>query len=93
MKSIEETIKETKDLLELIRTTNDAVVKETDNLRVILINLKIQDAHIKENTGIVPIANARKPRSHCKFNRWTEHCGEIRRRQQNSTRRTSRKDI
>lgn len=40
-----------------ISTTNDNNVKQTDNLKTVLVNLQIEDAHIEENTGIVPIAN------------------------------------
>lgn len=40
-----------------ISKTNDANINQTDELNIVLINLKIEDAHIKENTGIIPIAD------------------------------------
>jgi len=42
--------------LKRISETNDSNVDQTDNLNIVLVNLKLEDARIKDNTGIVPIA-------------------------------------
>lgn len=39
-----------------ISKTNDANVSQTDNLNIVLVNLKLEDARIKDDTGIIPIA-------------------------------------
>lgn len=47
----------TENILSIISINNDNIIKQTDRLKIILLNLKIEDARIKENTGIVPITN------------------------------------
>jgi hypothetical protein len=48
---------------ELIKTLKETqkkdkhILKETKALNLILLNLQIENARIKENTGITPIAN------------------------------------
>lgn len=56
-KAIQSDINTIKELHKEIARVNDMVIKETDNLRMALLNLKIEDSRIKENTGIVPISN------------------------------------
>lgn len=41
-----------------IRDTNDHVIEATKNLDIILINLRIENAHLNQATGITPIADA-----------------------------------
>lgn len=55
--NIKEVLESTKNILKIISETNDTVIKTTEDLRIVLLNLKIENAHIKENTGIVPISN------------------------------------
>jgi hypothetical protein len=39
-----------------VKETDDEILDITNNLNIILINLQIENAHIKQNTGIEPIA-------------------------------------
>jgi hypothetical protein len=43
------------DIVEKIRDSNNNVIKSTSDLEIVLLNLRIVNAHIKENTGIEPI--------------------------------------
>lgn len=54
---IKEDLAKVNELHKEISRVNDLVIKQTDHLRIALINLKIEDARLSENTGIVPIAN------------------------------------
>jgi hypothetical protein len=56
-KAIRNDINTIKELHKEISRVNDLVIKETESLRIALLNLKIEDARIRENTGIVPISN------------------------------------
>lgn len=55
-KNINESLQTVERLLKEISRVNDAAIKQTENLKMALLNLQIEDARIKENTGIVPIA-------------------------------------
>jgi hypothetical protein len=44
-------------IAETIRISNDKSLKDINTLELILLNLRIQEAHINEVTGIVPIIN------------------------------------
>lgn len=41
-----------------IKQTDDDIISVADNLKIILLNLKIENARIHENTGILPITDA-----------------------------------
>jgi hypothetical protein len=56
-KAISNDINTVKELHKEIARVNDLVIKETENLRMALLNLKIEDARISESTGIVPISD------------------------------------
>lgn len=56
-KDIQFSWEELKRILEIVSEVNDYVISETANLNIVLLNLKIEDAHLKERTGIMPIAN------------------------------------
>lgn len=56
MNDIRKSLEIVERLLKEISRVNDAAIKQTDNLNMVLVNLQIEDAHIEENTGIVPIA-------------------------------------
>jgi hypothetical protein len=56
-KNIIEALERIEYWLNEISKTNNANINQTDELNIVLINLKIEDAHIKENTGITPIAD------------------------------------
>lgn len=53
----QELFEETKQLLNNIKETDDYILQMTRKLDIVLMNLKIENAHIGGNTGIVPIAN------------------------------------
>ena len=55
-KSINESIKKVKEIHAEISKVNDLTIKETENLRIILLNLKIENARNTTNNGITPIA-------------------------------------
>jgi hypothetical protein len=55
-KNINESLQTVERLLKEISRVNDAAIKQTENLKMALLNLQTEDARIKENTGIVPIA-------------------------------------
>ncbi|WP_026887691.1 hypothetical protein [Clostridium beijerinckii] len=55
-KNINESLQTVERLLKEISRVNDAAIKQTENLKMALLNLQIEDARIEENTGIVPIA-------------------------------------
>lgn len=40
-----------------VKKTDDEVVKSAESLKIVLLNLKIEGAKIKESNGIKPIAN------------------------------------
>ena len=44
-------------VIDNVKQTDDNIIKITKNLDIILLNLKIENARIKNNTGIEPIAN------------------------------------
>lgn len=46
-----------KTLLDDIKHTDDYILQMTRKLDIVLMNLKIENAHIGGKTGIVPIAN------------------------------------
>jgi ribosome-associated translation inhibitor RaiA len=54
--SINDSIETIERILNEISRVNNEAIKQTDNLRMVLVNLQIEDAHIEGNTGIVPIA-------------------------------------
>lgn len=54
---IKDELKTVKEIHKSISASNDMIIKETENLRIALLNLKIEDARIKEATGIVPISD------------------------------------
>jgi hypothetical protein len=56
-KAIRNDINTVNELHKEIARVNNMVIKETESLRIALLNLKIEDARIKENTGIVPISD------------------------------------
>jgi len=58
MANINKSFESLQDNLKLVRQTNDLIIKETNSLRIILLNLKIENARIKGNTGITPISEA-----------------------------------
>lgn len=45
------------DTFDKVKVADDEIIKTVKRLKIVLLNLKIQDAHIKENTGIIPIAD------------------------------------
>lgn len=57
MDNINKSLETMERLLKEISRVNDETIKGTENLRLALLNLKIEDARIKENTGITPISN------------------------------------
>lgn len=58
MSDINKSFESLQDNLKLVRQTNDLIIRETNSLRIILLNLKIENARIKGNTGITPISEA-----------------------------------
>jgi len=55
-KNIIKSIETIERLLKEISRVNDEAIRQTYNLEMVLVNLQIEDAHIEQNTGIVPIA-------------------------------------
>jgi hypothetical protein len=53
--STKEDIKTVITIMKKIQVENDEIIKISKTLKMILLNLKIEDARIKENTGIDPI--------------------------------------
>jgi hypothetical protein len=43
------------DIVDKIKKTDDEIINITNKLKIILLNLQIEEARIKENTGIEPI--------------------------------------
>lgn len=52
-----EAIEELKDILNKVMQVDDFILTTSSRLNIVLINLKIKEAHIKQNTGIDPICN------------------------------------
>jgi hypothetical protein len=44
-------------ILKKVSENNDHTIKQTENLKIILLNLKIQSAHVNQPNGISPIAS------------------------------------
>ena len=40
-----------------IKMTDDSIIKTTERLKIVLLNLKIEDARIRQNTSISPIVD------------------------------------
>lgn len=53
--TFEEAVKTVTTIVAKIEKTDSEVLKTTDDLRMVLLNLQIENARIKENTGIEPI--------------------------------------
>lgn len=45
-------------ILDNIEKTDNAIIKIAENLKIVLLNLKIEDARLKENTSISVIVDA-----------------------------------
>lgn len=53
-----EAIKNVIEVVGEIKKTDDEIIKVSNNLKIILLNLKIENSRIKQNTGIDPIVSA-----------------------------------
>lgn len=53
--STQEAINNITTIFDRVTSTDDKIIKALDKLKIILLNLKIEDARIKQNTGIDPI--------------------------------------
>jgi len=51
----EQAVVELKKIANDIKTTDDEIIKTAEKLKIILLNLKIEDARIKQHTSISPI--------------------------------------
>lgn len=45
------------DIFDKVKQTDDEIIKSVKRLEIVLLNLKIENARIKTNTGIEPIAD------------------------------------
>lgn len=57
MMTKQEALEELKQVYKDIKLTDDQIIKTAEKLKIVLLNLKIEDARIKQNTSISPIAD------------------------------------
>jgi CHASE3 domain sensor protein len=56
--TLDESVKTITDIVSKIEQTDSNVLKTTNNLRMVLLNLQIENARIKGNTAIQPIIDS-----------------------------------